>query len=1052
MALASSVWSLGYAVMFFTENEHIYGIFRIIGFVGIMLVMIFGQISIGILSSSNRKLRIVLACEVFLGLAVLVMVAIPGSYTMEHTAGGIVTAFTSSVTSVLYTLYCLLIAAFFVYLTIRMRSSIYPKRINSVGNALLVLLALIFVGMIVDTLLPAVGINFNIPASSILQFGGMVILMQAINRLNQDTISIENMSQYIYQTINSPVIVFDNKSVIKLVNEKAKEVFELPEDVAEGNYNFWKTCFNKEHDHFLLLSDTNATIELEYMEKDMHFNANVAPIFDSYKDYLGYIAVFMDVTEQFRSMRAASDARHDAELAQQEAEHANELALMAEKTSNMKSDFLANMSHEIRTPMNAIIGMAEMSLRTDLPAEAKDYISQIKSSGNALLNIINDILDFSKIESGKMEIIEDDYELLSNIHDVGNILMTRLQDKDVELLTSINPTLPCYLRGDQLRIRQILINLANNAVKFTKQGFVRIILDYEKIDDENIKLKFSVRDSGIGIKKEDLEKLFESFQQVDSKRNRNVEGTGLGLAISKRLVNLMGGEITVKSEYGVGSEFSFWIPQKVVEWQPSVTVENNKEIGAVGYFAKSCIARQVFADLKALDIESVAISNINDYSRIMGYNKAEMEGKKLYFFTEASLFDYELLEFADSHPEIKFVVFRSFASVSKTDRPNVKFAKKPISTILMGMTLNNDDVGIRREDAVFEFEFIAPDAHILIVDDNEVNLSVAEGLLKPLEMKITTANSGIKALEYLGKEKFDIVFMDHMMPELDGIETTRIIRRLHPDLKDMPVIALTANAVGDAKKMFLAEGMDDFVAKPIELKTLVSKVRRWLPEEKIVRGQGLLSEESGYKQTGNNKEKLPEIGDLDIEAALALIGSMDIYNTILEKYYHAIKNKANVIKTSEVNEDVSTYTIEVHALKSSSRQIGATELSAMAAKLEQAGKDKDLETIHKETDKLLEKYLSYVEVIKPFVVSDETVEVVEKLEVDFDELKELFAKLHAACDELDMDAMEAVSKEMDKFAFDETSLGFYEQVKESVSNLDSFTCEDILYQWESEIG
>ena len=243
-----------------------------------------------------------------------------------------------------------------------------------------------------------------------------------------------------------------------------------------------------------------------------------------------------------------------------------------ERTSNMKSDFLANMSHEIRTPMNAVIGMAEMALREDLPGPARNYINQIKEAGKSLLTIINDILDFSKIESGKMDINVVEYEPMAVINDVTNIVMTRLKGKDVELLLDISPNLPNKLLGDNVRIKQVLLNIANNAAKFTNTGKIMLKMYYLQIDDGNIELHISVEDTGIGIRKEDRYKLFRSFQQLDSKRNRNIEGTGLGLAISKQLLHLMKGDIWVESEYEKGSIFSFFIPQKVVDKTPCISV------------------------------------------------------------------------------------------------------------------------------------------------------------------------------------------------------------------------------------------------------------------------------------------------------------------------------------------------------------------------------------------------------------------------------------------------------------------------------------------------
>ena len=280
-----------------------------------------------------------------------------------------------------------------------------------------------------------------------------------------------------------------------------------------------------------------------------------------------------------------------------------------EKAAALKADFLANMSHEIRTPMNAVIGMAEMALREDLPPVAREYISQIKTAGKSLLTIINDILDFSKIESGKLDIIYSEYNIISLVNDVSGIILTKIEDKDVEFIVDVNPNFPKVLMGDDIRFKQILINLLGNAAKFTKQGQVVLSLDFLKKNESQIIIEGYVADTGIGIKQEDIGGLFDSFKQVDSKRNRNIEGTGLGLAITKNLLELMYGDILVESVYGVGTKFAFTLPQRVVSFDPCVHVSDIKKIRVASLMSNEYARRHMEKEIIRLGAVYYKLNN-----------------------------------------------------------------------------------------------------------------------------------------------------------------------------------------------------------------------------------------------------------------------------------------------------------------------------------------------------------------------------------------------------------------------------------------------------------
>ncbi len=729
-----------------------------------------------------------------------------------------------------------------------------------------------------------------------------------------------------------------------------------------------------------------------------------------------------------------------------------------ERAANMKSDFLANMSHEIRTPMNAVIGLAEMALREQLPPAARDYIGQIKSSGRALLSIINDILDFSKIESGKMDIIPVEFEPLSIINDVANIISVKLGEKEIELLLDINPNFPRLLEGDNIRIKQVLINIANNAVKFTNEGFVKIMLDYEQIDDNTIDFECAIMDTGIGIKSEDKSKLFRSFYQLDSKRNRNIEGTGLGLAISKRLLDLMNGKISFLSEYGKGTTFYISIPLKVLDPDPSVKIAGSEKTFIICVVYDDNLRDQVRKDVKALGMAYRSMKTFADVDEFLK-SPERNEYERICIITEKNCLNATLDQILIRYTEVECICFDNFMGDTKSSFPNLKIGKKPFSVVKLAMLMKGDEYifsGDNHES--YEIDFKAPDAKILIVDDNPVNLTVAEGLLEPLEMNINTAVSGKQALKLIADRKYDLIFMDHMMPELDGIDTTRIIRRLHPQYDDVPIIALTANAVEGARNMFLNEGMQDFVAKPIDVRVLISKVKKWLkPSLMIKRTPSEMSSHDAASSALSAADSVFDsvIEDIDFPSAKQMIGSDKLFEKIVREYFKTIPEIHSSIKSAYEEKDYKNYTILVHALKSSSRQIGAVALADMAAELEAAGKDMNVGMIDEKTPYLLQKYLYYRTLLAPYLEmgmhGDEVAESIApaKKEIYQKEIVSILDKLFCAADELDMDKMEEYGSELTKYAFEGDQAKFLEDMNEAIDHVDVEKCQELCMNWKA---
>lgn len=718
-----------------------------------------------------------------------------------------------------------------------------------------------------------------------------------------------------------------------------------------------------------------------------------------------------------------------------------EANIAIERVANMKSDFLANMSHELRTPMNAVLGMTEMALREDMSPTARQYLNQIKASGKTLLTIINDILDFSKIESGKMDIIEADFDPLSLIYDLSSIIVTRIDTDDTEFILDINPNIPRMLYGDSNRIKQVIINLANNAAKFTRQGKVELKFDFEQIDTDKMNLLFSVKDTGIGIKEQDIEKIFQSFQQVDSKRNRNIEGTGLGLVICKQLLELMNGDMSVESVYQKGSCFSFTLPLIMVDKRPALTIENESIVPAFGHLKNQYANKRLIDDMQNLGIHYTDLADLSDLSTVKDLLSSNID-QELYLFVDADVVTEELLHIVEKLPKVKIVLVVNPGESVQSPIPNAVVIKKPVSAMMVSAIYNDEEYSENLANDVY-YNFTAETAHILIVDDNIVNLTVAEGLLEPLNMQIDTATSGSEAIEKISKAKYDLILMDHMMPELDGVETTHIIRRFHKEYAEVPIIALTANAVSEAKRMFIAEGMNDFIAKPIEMRVLMGKIYQWLPKHKITKAK--------RKHITETECIIPKVEGIDTDSAIELLGSQQAYESILKEYFRIIPQKSELIRQYLEKEDWKNYTIEVHALKSTSRQIGAIGLSIQAECLENAGNVFDLETIRSQTGTVLSEYQCLYERLKPYFEESNHPLVATK-ELTDDVLKNIFNDMEHAIEELDIDLLEKAVHRLDTYKLNDLSEIYYNKMCSAVDDMDSYACEDIMQEWREMLN
>ncbi len=770
-------------------------------------------------------------------------------------------------------------------------------------------------------------------------------------------------------------------------------------------------------------SDNKDVIKYEQNGREYYFNITVRNL-EEQNTHIGALYILHDTTGSMSRILAM--------------QHANE---ELERASRMKSDFLANMSHEIRTPMNAVIGMADIAMREKDPERITDCLLQIQSSGKNLLNIINDILDYSKIESGRMEIIDDDYCPMEEFDDIANVLATRIEDKPLELFMFVKGPLPHMLCGDMMRIRQILINLANNAIKFTNKGMVTIEITCEETGPETVNLTIHVTDTGIGIREEDLKKLFVSFQQLDSRRNRSAEGTGLGLAISKSLVDAMHGQIGVSSEYGKGSDFWFTIPQKVVDDTNDLRIVNADKKYAYTLTQTEEVIKEFNVEMNNLSVEGRVLLFLDEY---------EPSGGKDFIFFEEDMYDNGVSDFLDTHPDVSGILFGRFGSKLNDEKPNLHILSRPATTMRMVHILNEQYEEVRRidEDTVFRIDYTAPDAHILVVDDNDINLTIAEGLLAPLKVHLDKAGGGQAAIDMASLNDYDIILMDHMMPEIDGVDATRQIRQTHPDHSHPVIIALTANAVQEARSLFTEAGMDDFIAKPIDVKNLIQAIRKWLPDEKITE---IGDDHPELIPAADEKDILPDIDYLDTGSAVKALGSAALYARIAEEYYRCGEDKLQGIMDAYNRQDWTDYTIRVHALKSSSRQIGATDLGNMAERLENAGKADDIDTILENSEAAMEVFRKLLDDMAPFYADDDTDDNDKPL-ITPDRLYELLDKLEKACDDLDMDEMEDVSTAIKEYNYSDDIREDINLLHKAVRDIDTETCMDIVQRLRGQEG
>ncbi len=915
--LCSAIWSFGFFGVLLQTDTSVAYIWRAIGMVGTFGYMIVATLLICYLSNIPKKIRYPIEAFSYLGVILYFFVIPKDRATYQLSPIGMTYSFNSGIWNTLYVGYCIIAALGMLFVIFYLLICSPSQRLKALARKLLATEMILIIGMLFDTIFPILG-NTAIPGSTIAQFVGLAVMYHTISFVNHSRINIDNMSEFIYYSLSVPVLVYDYDKNLQIMNDNAYAFFGI--DKGEFKINGLHSLFKTEQENPFYFAGTSKDVDALCLNNESYCNLSINKICDEYHDIIGYIVIVTDLSERIKAVKKLEEAKKEAEQA-----------------NKAKSLFLANMSHEIRTPMNAIIGFSELILTMDIDDSIRHHVEDIKWSSHNLLAIINDILDFSKIESGKIELVNDSYFTASFLNDISMIIAPQADKKNLGFSIKVDPNIPTALYGDKTRIRGVLVNILNNAIKYTQQGSVAFDVSIQSQTDKYITLLFKITDTGIGIREEDLHALFETFERLDKKINHTIEGTGLGLSIAHKYITLMGGKIDVESEYTKGSTFVVTLKQKIIDATPFE--EDYKQQNAL----------------------------------------------------------------------------RNTRSISN-------------------MKING--------------------LHILVTDDNLINLRVAEGIFSHYGLKVDTASSGNEAIEKCMSTQYDLIFMDHMMPEMDGIEAMENIRTLDNHYSrngKCKIIVLTANAIKGTRETLIRSGFDEYLGKPINIHNLEHLFKKFIPAENITYTSETELPDSANKDTSRSEYNYlrSTLSNVDIDSGIANSGgNLTEYLNILKITYEYGPKQINELKTAWETKDYENYIIKIHSMKSTTLNIGAMELSAKAKQQEAQGRkenfvyiDSHFQNFNVEYNKLLDNIQAVLEHFNMLNTGDSTDDT-QTLSNEM--IKRIFKAIDTNIDNFDFGKVFEILEEIKQYNIPKEYKELFEKISDYMEDLDVDNIKELL--------